>query len=100
MKNKKRILGRLGRIGSRAFVSVAALRQEARAEASERLERLAKSLKLVRREEFELVEEMVKKARALQEEILARLTALERAFAGKTRPNESRRAKRKSQAAK
>lgn len=100
MTYKKRILGKLGWIGSRAFVSVAALRQEAQAEATARLQRLAKGLKLVRREEFELVEEMVKKARGQQEDILARLAALERASGGKKRRGESRRAKQKSQAAK
>jgi BMFP domain-containing protein YqiC len=77
MSRKEELLGRLGKWGSRAFVSVSALRQEMESIGLDRLERLAKRLNLVRRAEFEALQDMVRQARLRQEEIHSRLDALE-----------------------
>ncbi len=84
MTQKERLLGRLGKIGSQVFISATSLRQEIESLSVERLERLSRRLNLVRRTEFEVLEEMVKEMRGVQEELRARLTVLERAQGIKT----------------
>jgi BMFP domain-containing protein YqiC len=77
MSKKERILGRLGKIGSQVFVSAASMRSEIESLSIERLERLSRRLNLVRRDEFEALQAMLKEARLAQEDIRARLKKLE-----------------------
>lgn len=77
MSKRARILGRIGKIGSEALISAVNLKREVESEALDRLERLAKRMKLVQREEFEALQESVKRLRAIQEELNRRLGAIE-----------------------
>lgn len=77
MSKRAELLGRLGKLGSEALISAANLKREVEAQGMDRLERVAKKLKLVRREEFESVQAMIKQARSAQEQILDRLARIE-----------------------
>lgn len=78
MTTREKLLGRLSKLGSDAFISVQSMRQELENLGTERLSKLAKRLDLVRREEFEAVQAMVKAARLSQEALSARLAAVEK----------------------
>ncbi|MBI3418524.1 MAG: hypothetical protein HY053_00110 [Proteobacteria bacterium] len=77
MDRRERILGRLGKLGSEALISAANLKREIETLGLDRLERLAKKLKLARREELESIQASLKEARAIQEQIHARLGKIE-----------------------
>lgn len=91
---KQRIFSRIGEIGSQVFTSAASMRSEIEAVTTERLERLARRLHLVRRDEFESLQAMVKEARNAQEELRARLDRFE--GKGKKEVKTSLKASRKS----
>jgi BMFP domain-containing protein YqiC len=84
MPSREKLFGRLGKLGSEALISAANLKREVEAQGLDRLERLAKRLKLVRREEFESLQAMIRAARENQEKILARLSTLESTVGIKT----------------
>jgi len=73
MSRRERILGKLGKLGSEALISAANLKREIEAQGLDRLESLARRLKLVKREEFESLQSAVRQIRENQEKILARL---------------------------
>jgi BMFP domain-containing protein YqiC len=77
MPKRDELLSRLGKIGSEALISAVNLKREVEGEAMDRLERLAKKLKLVRREEFEVLQESIKRVRTIQDELNTRLGAIE-----------------------
>ncbi len=77
MSAREKLLGRLGKLGSEALISAANLKREIETQSLDRLERLAKRLKLVKREEFEALQAMLRQARENQEKILNRLTHIE-----------------------
>lgn len=93
---RDKVLGKLGKIGGRIFVSAAAMRREMEALSVEKLQRLASRLELVRRDEFEAVQAMAKEARLAQIRLEKRLDALEKKAAsgrdGKKMPS-ARKAK-------
>ncbi|NDE91038.1 MAG: hypothetical protein EB059_07895 [Alphaproteobacteria bacterium] len=88
---KERLFGRLGKIGSQVFISATSLRQEIEALSVERLERLSRRLNLARRAEVESLQAIIKEMRKVQEELRARVEALE----GKKGVNTSLRNKAK-----
>lgn len=77
MAAREKILGEIGKIGGRIFVSASALRKEVEAMSADKLEKLAQRLDLVRRSEFDAVESMLKESRRAQEELRARVAELE-----------------------
>ncbi|HVY12197.1 MAG TPA: accessory factor UbiK family protein [Alphaproteobacteria bacterium] len=77
MSRRDDLLGRLGKMGSEALISAANLKRELEAQGLDRLEHLAKRLKLVRREEFEALQASIKQLRTAQENLSARLDRLE-----------------------
>ena len=74
-----------------ALGTLAGLRREAEAQMRQQIERLLAGLDLVTRDEFEAVKAMAAKARAEQEALEKRLTALEKATKP-TKPAARRRA--------
>lgn len=78
MIKREQILGELGKIGGKLFVSAAALRKEVENISAEKLELLAKRLDLVRRSEFEAVQAVAKEARRTQAELESRIASLEK----------------------
>ena len=77
MNPREKLLGRLGKIGSEALISAANLKREVEAQGIDKLEQLAKRLKLVRRGEFESLQAMIRALRETQEKILQRLSTIE-----------------------
>jgi BMFP domain-containing protein YqiC len=77
MSKRKEVLARFGKLGSEALISAVNLKREIETQSLDRLERLAKRLKLVRREEFESLQTSLKQARAIQEKLEARIAELE-----------------------
>ncbi len=97
MTRREKILGKLGKLGSEALVSATHLRREVEALGMDRMEHLAKRLKLVTREEFDQLRAMVKETRAIQEQLMHRLSQLDRDSKPVKRPaSRPRRAKRKN----
>jgi BMFP domain-containing protein YqiC len=70
MTKPKRILSRLGKLGSEALISANSMKAEIEAITTEKMERLARRLQLVRRDEFEALQAMVQEMRRKQEAIL------------------------------
>lgn len=77
MQTDNRILDDLARAASGALGALAGLRAEMEAQFNALLERWVKSQNLVGRDEFEAVKAMAAKARDQQEELQARLAAVE-----------------------
>lgn len=77
MSRRKEVLARFGKFGSEALISAVNLKQEIETQSLDRIERLAKRLKLVRREEFESMQSSLKQAHAIQERLEARIAVLE-----------------------
>lgn len=77
MTREKPFLGRLGKFGSKAFISLTSLKQEIESVGADRLEKLARRLHLVRRAEFQDVQAELKQIRKNQDDILIRLAAME-----------------------
>ncbi len=78
MASRAEILGKLGKLGSQAFVSAATLRREVESVAADRLEKLAKNIGLVRKEEFEQLRALLVAARREQDELRGRLESVEK----------------------
>jgi len=73
----KNIFGRISKFGSAAFISAQSVRQELESLSSERLQRLASRLGLVRHDAFLEMQAMLHAARESQEALLARVGVLE-----------------------
>jgi BMFP domain-containing protein YqiC len=82
MQTENRLFDDFARMASGALSTLSGLREEIETRVRERFERLLTEFDLVTREEFEAVREMAAKARAEQEELAARLAALEEQRAG------------------
>jgi BMFP domain-containing protein YqiC len=94
---RKEVLARFGKLGSEALISAVNLKHEIETQSLDRLERLAKRLKLVRREEFESLQASLKQARAIQERLEARVKELESLAANRGKPQTiHRRAKKQN----
>jgi BMFP domain-containing protein YqiC len=77
MQTSNRLFDDLARVASGAFNTLSGLREEIETRVRERVERMAADLDLVTREEFEAVRAMAAKARAGQDELAAKVAALE-----------------------
>ena len=77
MQTGKRVLDDLARMASGAAGAAGAVRDEMESMVRDRLQTLLDSMDLVRREDFEAVQEMAQNARMEQERLEARVAALE-----------------------
>jgi len=77
MQTGKRVLDDLARMASGAAGAAGAVRDEMESMVRDRLQQLLDSMDLVRREDFEVVQEMAQNARMEQERLEARVAALE-----------------------
>ncbi len=93
MQSDNRFFDDAAKLAGGAIGTLAGLRREVEALARQQVERLLERMDLVTRDEFEAVKEMAAKARAEQDDLAARLAALEaksapkpRAKSGKPKP--------------
>ncbi len=77
MQTGKRIFDDLARVASGAAGAAGAVRDEMESMLRDRLQGMLDSMDLVRREDFEAVQEMAQNARMEQERLEARVAALE-----------------------
>lgn len=84
MQTRSRIFDDLARVANGALSAAAGVRAEIEQLVRQQLERFLADRDLVTREEFDAVEAMAAKARAQQEALAARITALEAQLAGGT----------------
>ncbi|MYD93585.1 MAG: accessory factor UbiK family protein [Chloroflexi bacterium] len=77
MQTGKRIFDDLARVASGAAGAAGAVRDEMESMLRDRLQSMLDSMDLVRREDFEAVQEMAQNARMEQERLEARVAALE-----------------------
>lgn len=95
MATDNKLLDDLARVASGAMSAVAGARQDIEARMRDRLERVLSRMDLVTREEFEVVREMASRARAGEEALAERVTALEAALAAKSPPEKPAKAPRR-----
>jgi BMFP domain-containing protein YqiC len=81
MQSQNRFFDDLARVAAGAVGALSEVKSEVEARLREQLEKLVGGLDLVDRDEFEAVKAMAAKARAEQEDLAARLAALEARFA-------------------
>ena len=96
MESRNRFLDDLAKIASSTASTIAGMKDEAENLIKQRVEALMNDMNLVTREEFELMNAMLSKARLEQEKLIKRIEALEK-------PSSKQKAKRprkKSAAAK
>jgi BMFP domain-containing protein YqiC len=77
MQNDNRIFEDLARVASGALSALTGVREEVEARLRDQFQHILDRMNLVRREEFEAVQAMAAKARAEQERLAERMTALE-----------------------
>jgi BMFP domain-containing protein YqiC len=77
MQSQSRFFDDLARLAAGAVGALSGVRSEVEARLREQFERLLAGMDLVSRDEFEAVKAMAAKARAEQEDLAARLAALE-----------------------
>ena len=82
MQTENRLLDDLARMANGALNTLSGLREEIESRVRERVERMLADMDMVPREEFEAIKAMAQKARAEQEDLAARVAALERRIAG------------------
>jgi BMFP domain-containing protein YqiC len=87
MQVENRFLDDLARVANGALGALSGVRSEIEAMVKQRVERLLADMDLVTRDEFEAVKAVAAKARSEQENLEARVAALEAAMAkAKTKP--------------
>lgn len=77
MQTQNRLLDDLARVASGALGVATGMRSEVEARLREQFERVISQMDLVTREEYDVVQDMAKKAREEQEEMAERLEKLE-----------------------
>jgi BMFP domain-containing protein YqiC len=80
MQSQNRVLDDLARLAAGAMGALSGVRGEIETRLREQVERLLAGMNLVDRDEFEAVKAMAAKALAEQEQLAARLAALEARF--------------------
>jgi hypothetical protein len=85
MQTQNRLLDDLARVATSALGIAAGMREEIEARLRDQFERILSNMDLVTREEFDAVKAMAAKARGEQEDLAARLVALE-AQLGQAKP--------------
>ena len=86
MLGDRRLFDDVARVASGAAGAFGGIRSRMEGELRDHVERLMLRMKLVTREEFEVVEALAQKARAEQEVLAERLAALEARLGAKTAP--------------
>ena len=97
MQTQNRLLDDLARVATSALGVAAGMRAELEARLRDQFERVLSGMDLVTREEFDAVKAMAAKARAEQEDLAARLAALE---AQLSKASKSKKAAKKAAAKK
>jgi BMFP domain-containing protein YqiC len=90
MLGDRRLFDDMARVASGAAGAFGGIRSRMEGELRDHVERLMLRMKLVTREEFEVVEALAQKARAEQEILAERLAALEAQLGAKASPARSR----------
>ena len=91
MLGDRRLFDDVARVASGAAGAFGGIRSRMEGELRDHVERLLARMKLVTREEFEVVEALAQTARAEQEILAARLAALEARLGGQAAPPKARR---------
>ena len=81
MQTENRLLDDLARMANGALNTLSGLREESESRVRERVERMLADMDMVPREEFDAIKAMAQKARAEQEDLAARVDALEKRIA-------------------
>ncbi|MGH6903242.1 MAG: accessory factor UbiK family protein [Geminicoccaceae bacterium] len=81
MQTENRLLDDLARMANGALNTLSGLREEIESRVRERVERMLADMDMVPREEFDAIKAMAQKARAEQEDLAARVSALEKRIA-------------------
>jgi BMFP domain-containing protein YqiC len=81
MQTENRLLDDLARMANGALNTLSGLREEIESRVRERVERMLADMDMVPREEFDAVKAVAQKARAEQEDLAARVSALEQRIA-------------------
>jgi hypothetical protein len=100
MQTQNRLLDDLARVATGALGVAAGMRSEIEARLRDQFERVLSNMDLVSREEFDAVKAMAAKARAEQEDLAARLAALEAQLGKVPKPRKTARKATKKAAAK
>jgi|SRR5256885_2026522 len=91
MLGDRRLFDDMARVASGAAGAFGGIRSRMEGELRDQVERLLARMKLVTREEFEVVEALAQKARAEQEILAERLAALEARLGAKEPPSQVRK---------
>jgi BMFP domain-containing protein YqiC len=91
MQTQNRLLDDLARVATGALGVAAGMRGEIEARLRDQFERILSDMELVSREEFDAVKAMAAKARSEQEDLAARLTALEAQLDKASKPKKAAR---------
>ena len=81
MQTENRLFDDLARVANGAINTLSGVREEIESRLRERVERWLAEMDMVPREEFEAIKELAQKARAEQEDLTAKVAALERRIA-------------------
>ncbi|MBY0431299.1 MAG: accessory factor UbiK family protein [Rhodospirillales bacterium] len=84
MQTENRFFDDLARVAGGALNTLTGLKTEVEAMVRQQFERILTDMNLVTRDEFEAVQAMAIKARAENEELAARIAALEESLSGKS----------------
>ncbi len=89
MQTQNRLLDDLARVATSALGIAAGMREEIEARLRDQFERILTGMDLVTREEFDAVKAMAAKARGEQEDLAARLVALEAQLGQAAKPKKT-----------
>jgi BMFP domain-containing protein YqiC len=100
MQTENRLFDDLARMANGAINTLSGVREEIESRLRERVERWLTEMDMVPREEFEAIKELAQKARAEQEDLSAKVAALEQKLAAMgARPEAARRPGKTAKAA-
>jgi len=99
MQTENRLFDDLARMANGAINTLSGVREEIESRLRERVEHWLTEMDMVPREEFEAIKELAQKARAEQEDLSAKVAALEQKLAAMSAAPETGRRPRKTTAA-
>jgi len=98
MQTENRLFDDLARMANGAINTLSGVREEIESRLRERVERWLAEMDMVPREEFEAIKELAQKARAEQEDLTAKVAALEQKVAAMSAAPQAARRPRKAAA--
>lgn len=98
MQTENRLFDDLARMANGAINTLSGVREEIESRLRERAEHWLTEMDMVPREEFEAIKELAQKARAEQEDLSAKVAALEQKLAAMSAGSEAARRPRKAAA--